>query len=53
VLGPYGEGQVSALNPVQKRAAKLANNINGTAKIQICALFQGIHQGTGLGSTKR
>jgi len=28
VLGPYREGQVSALNQVQKRAAKFANNIN-------------------------
>ena len=28
VLGPYGDGQVSALNRVQKRAAKFANNIN-------------------------
>ena len=26
--GPYREGQVSALNWVQKRAAKFANNIN-------------------------
>jgi len=25
---PYREGQVSALNRVQKRAAKFANNIN-------------------------
>ena len=28
VLGPYREGQVSALNRVQKTAAKFANNIN-------------------------
>jgi len=28
VLGPYREGQVSALNGVQKRAGKFANNIN-------------------------
>ena len=30
---PYGEGQVNALKRVQKRAAKFAGNINGTAKI--------------------
>jgi hypothetical protein len=28
VLGPYSEGQVLALNRVQKRAAKFGNNIN-------------------------
>jgi hypothetical protein len=28
VLGPYREGQVSALNRLQKRVAKFANNIN-------------------------
>ena len=28
MLGPYREVQVSALNRVQKRAAKFANNIN-------------------------
>ena len=38
MLGPYREGQVSALNRVQKRAAKFANNMSrvgkfGTAKI--------------------
>jgi len=27
-LGPYREGQVSALNGVQKRAAKFAYDIN-------------------------
>ena len=35
---PYREGQVSALNRVQKRAAKFANN------------FQGIQRETGLES---
>jgi len=30
---PYGEGQVSALRWMQKRAAKFVSNINGTAKI--------------------
>ena len=28
MLGPYREGQVSALQREQKRAAKFANNIN-------------------------
>ena len=28
MLGPYREGQVRALNGVQQRAAKFANNIN-------------------------
>jgi hypothetical protein len=49
VLGPYREGQVSALNWVQKRAAKFANNINEsgweTLKqrrliARLCALFK-------------
>jgi hypothetical protein len=48
VLGPYREGQGGALNRVQKRAAKFANNLNewgSEALIQrrliarICALF--------------
>ena len=30
MLGSYREGQVSALNRVQKRAAKFANNKNGS-----------------------
>jgi len=46
---PYREGQVSALNWVQKRAAKFANNINelgwGTLAqcrliVRMCALFK-------------
>jgi hypothetical protein len=49
VLGPYREGQVRALNWVQKRAAEFAININesgwetlaqGRLKDQICALFK-------------
>ena len=45
---PYREGQVSALNRVQKRAAKFANNINQSGwetlaqrrlVVRICALF--------------
>ena len=46
---PYREGQVSALNWVQRRAAKFANNINEsdwetlahrTLVDRICALFK-------------
>jgi len=46
---PYREGQVSALNRVQKKAAKFANNINETGWetltqrrliARICALFK-------------
>jgi len=46
---PYREGQVSALNRVQKRAAKFANNINESGWetlaqrrliARICALFK-------------
>ena len=49
MLGPYREGQVSALNRVQKRAAKFANNINVSGwetlaqrrlMARICALFK-------------
>ena len=47
MLGPYREGQVSALNRVQKRAAKFANicNINESGLAQrrliarICVFF--------------
>jgi hypothetical protein len=47
--GPYREGQLSALNTVQKRAAKFANNRNESCWeiltqrrliAQICALFK-------------
>ena len=42
---PYREGQVSALNRVQKRAARFANNINETgwetvAQRRLIALFK-------------
>ena len=46
---PYREGQVSALNRVQKRAAKFANNINESCwetlaqrrlRARICVLFK-------------
>jgi len=46
---PYREGQVSALNQVQKRAAKFANNINKLGwetlaqrrlVARLCALFK-------------
>ena len=49
VLGPYREGQLSALNRVQKRAAKFANNKNESGWetlaqrrliVRICALFK-------------
>ena len=49
MLGPYREGQVSALNRVQKRAAKFANNKNESgwetfAQLRliarICGLFK-------------
>ena len=49
VLGPYREGQVSALNRVQKRAAKFASNINESGWetlvqrrmiARICVLFK-------------
>ena len=49
VLGPYREGQVSALNTVQKRADKFANNMkeSGWETVvqrrliaRICALFK-------------
>ena len=52
---PY-RGQVSALNWVQKRAAKFANNISQVGKLwhsadspNMCP-FQGTHQGKGLES---
>jgi len=58
--GPYREGQVSALNWVQKREAKFANNINwlgnfGTAKIDSPNMrpFQRIHRGTGFESDRK
>ena len=49
MLGPYREGQVSALNRVRKRAAKFANNMNKSVWetlvqrrtiARICALFK-------------
>ena len=49
MLGPYREGQVSALNSVQKRAAKFANNKNESGWetlvqrrliARICAIFK-------------
>ena len=47
-------GQVSALNRVQKRAAKFANNINESGQETLVQIdspnmcpFQGIHRGTG------
>ena len=49
MLGPYREGQISALNRVQKRADKFANNIkeSGWETVvqrrliaRICALFK-------------
>jgi hypothetical protein len=49
VLGPYREGQVRALNWVQKGAAKFANNVNQFGwetlaeprlTARICALFK-------------
>ena len=58
---PYREGQVSALNRVQKRAAKFANNINEShwetvAQSRLIARnmrpFQGIHRGTALESSR-
>ena len=61
MLGPYREGQVSALNRVQNRAAKFANNINesgwgnfGTAKIGSPNMrsFRGVHRRTGLESDR-
>jgi len=54
VLGPYREGQVGALNGVQNRAAKFANNINelGWETLaqqrliaRICALFKAYTRG--------
>jgi len=51
---PYREGQVSALNWVQKRAAKFANNINELGwetlaqcrlTARICALFKAYTRG--------
>ena len=57
MLGPYREGQVSALNRVQKRAAKFANNINESdwetlaqrrMIARICA-FSRLTPGDGLG----
>ena len=61
MLGPYREGQLSAFNLVQKRAAKSAINRNesgwetfGTAKIDSLNMcpFQGIHWETGLESDR-
>jgi len=58
---PYREGQVSALNRLQKRAAKFSNNINefglgnfGTAEIDSPNRrpFQGTHRGMGLESNR-
>ena len=49
MLGPYREIQASVLNPVQKREAKFANNINESGWetsaqrrliARICALFK-------------
>jgi len=49
VLGPYREDQVSVLNRVQSRAAKIANNINDSVWesltqrrwiARICAIFK-------------
>ena len=45
---PYRKAQVSALNRVQKRAAKFANNINASgwetlSQRRLMRLFQGIH----------
>ena len=51
---PYREGQVSALNPVQMRAAKFANNINESGWetlarrrliARICAIFKAYARG--------
>jgi len=51
---PYREGQVSGLNPVQKRAAKFTNNINESGWetlaqrrliARICALFKAYIRG--------
>jgi hypothetical protein len=59
---PYREGQVSALNRVQKRAAKFGNNINETGWetlpqrrmiARICALFKAYTGGAGLESDRR
>ena len=57
---PYREGQVGALNRVQKRVAEFANNIDesgwetSTAKIDSPYMrpFQGIHRRTGLESDR-
>ena len=54
---PYREGQVSALQQVQKTAAKFANNINESdwetlAHSLNMHSFQGIHQQTGLESDR-
>ena len=47
MLGPYRDDQVSALNRVQKRAGKFANNMSGWETLaqrrliaRICALFK-------------
>ena len=56
MLGPYREGQVSALNRVQNRAAKFANNINESDWVtlaqcrliaQMCALLKAYTGGRG------
>jgi hypothetical protein len=56
VLGPYREVQLSALNRVQKRSAKFANNINESGWetlaqqrliARIPSPFQGIYRETG------
>jgi len=58
---PYREGQVSALNRVQKKAAKFANNIKlsgweTVAQRRLIARnmrpFQGINRGTALESDR-
>ena len=56
-MGPYREGQVSALNRVKNRAAKFANNKNESGWetlaqrrliARICAIFKA-YTGVGLG----
>jgi hypothetical protein len=58
---PYREGQVSALNRVQKRADKFGNNTNETGWetlpqrrmiVRICALFKAYTEGAGLESDR-
>ena len=59
MLGPYREGQASALNQVQKRAAKFSNNINESGWETLAQIdspntcpFQGRHWVTGLENNK-